>query len=124
MLCLFIYYFKASKKPEKPKSEEQQIQSEVERQCRKYMIQYIKVAENKYRVCLQWTCLISIDFFVPNFFSLVPYRNNYLSGLPRLLVHSVVRLRGNSSRKLMIAQCRSLSSVQVDFIKSMLLVLY
>lgn len=39
----------ASKKPEKPKSEEQQIQSEVERQCRKYFIQYIKVAENKYR---------------------------------------------------------------------------
>lgn len=39
----------ASKKPEKPKTEEQQIESEVERLCRKCECQYVKVAENKYR---------------------------------------------------------------------------
>jgi len=46
---LFSLY-QASKKPEKPKSEAQQIQSEVERLCRKCGVQYTKVAENKYRV--------------------------------------------------------------------------
>ena len=44
------YSFHQTKKPEKPKTEEQQIQSEIERLCRKCGVTFVKVAENKYRV--------------------------------------------------------------------------
>lgn len=51
---LLFSLYQASRKPEKPKTEAQQIQSEVERLCRKCecctQFQYTKVAENKYRV--------------------------------------------------------------------------
>ncbi|CAH3155672.1 unnamed protein product, partial [Pocillopora meandrina] len=53
-LCNYNYWsdtysFHQTKKPEKPKTEEQQIQSEIERLCRKCGVTFVKVAENKYR---------------------------------------------------------------------------